>query len=90
MKCSQHVLRIFAYAPIGRLVDKNLRKEHAMLSQAEAKTKVPFANRTGKRDKSDGLDQQYAKLKKELTLVQREIANLKNQLHQANESKGTC
>ncbi len=41
-------------APIGRLVDENLRKERAMLAQAETKTKVPFANRNGKPDKSDG------------------------------------
>ncbi len=32
-------------APIGRLVDENLRKERAMLAQAETKTKVPFASR---------------------------------------------
>ncbi len=32
-------------APIGRMVDENLRKERAMLAQAETKTKVPFANR---------------------------------------------
>ena len=35
-------------APIGRLVDEYLRKERAMLAQAETKTKVPFANRNGK------------------------------------------
>jgi hypothetical protein len=31
------------------------------------------------------LDPQSAKLKKELTLAQREISNLKNQLHQTKE-----
>jgi hypothetical protein len=51
-------------APIGRLVDENLRKERAMLARAETKTKVPFANRNGKPDKSDVLDPQFAKLKK--------------------------
>ncbi len=44
----------FNGAPICRLVDENLRKERAMLAQAETKTKVPFANRNGKPDKSDG------------------------------------
>jgi hypothetical protein len=72
---------------LGRLVDENLRKERAMLAQAETKTKVPFANRNGKPDKSDASDTQIAKIKKELTLAQREIANLKNQLHQAKENR---
>ncbi len=58
-----------------------------MLAQAETKTKVPFANRNGKPDKSDGSDTQIAKIKNELTLAQREIANLKNQLHQAKENR---
>ncbi len=73
-------------APIGRLEDDNLRKELAMLAQAETKTKVPFANRNGKQDKSDGSDTQVAKIKQELTLAQREIAKLKNQLHQTKEN----
>ncbi len=73
-------------APIGRLQDDNLRKERAMLAQAETKIKVPFANRNGKQDKSDGSDTQVAKIKKELTLAQREIAKLKNQLHQTKEN----
>jgi hypothetical protein len=73
-------------APISRLVDENLRKELAMLAQAETKTKVSLANRNGKPDKSDGLDLQFAKIKKEFTLAQRKIANLKNQLHQAKEN----
>ena len=50
-------------APIGCLVDENLRKERAMLAQAETKTKVPFANRIGKPDKSDGSDTHSAKVK---------------------------
>ena len=54
-----------------------------MLAQAEIKSKVPFGQRNGRPDKSDGLDQQFAKLKKKLTLAQREVLNLKNQLHQA-------
>ena len=57
-----------------------------MLAQAETKSKPPFGNRNGRPDKSDGLDPQFAKLKKELTLAQREISNLKNQLHQAKEN----
>ncbi len=57
-----------------------------MLAQAETKNKAPFGNRNGRPDKSYGLDPQFAKLKKELTLVQREISNLKNQLHQAKEN----
>ena len=47
---------------------------------------APFGNRNGRPDKSDGLDPQFAKLKKELTLAHREISNLKNQLHQAKEN----
>jgi hypothetical protein len=57
-----------------------------MLAAAEARGKVPFANRNGKPDISDGSDLQVAKLKKELTLAKRQIANLKNQLHQAKEN----
>ncbi len=73
-------------APICRLVDENLRKEPAMLAQAETKTKEPFANSNGKPDKSDCSDTQVAKIEKELTLTQTEIAKLKNQLHQAKEN----
>jgi hypothetical protein len=57
-----------------------------MLAQAETKGKVPFGSRNGRPDKSYGLDTQFAKLKKELTLAHREISNLKNQLHQAKEN----
>ncbi len=57
-----------------------------MLAQAEAKGKVPFANSNGKPDISDSSDTQVAKLKKELTIAQRQIAILKNQLHQAKEN----
>jgi hypothetical protein len=57
-----------------------------MLAQTESKSKAPFGNHNGRLDKSDGLDQQFAKLKKELTLAQREILNLKNQLYQAKEN----
>jgi hypothetical protein len=49
-------------------------------------TKVPFANWNGKPDKSNGSDTQVAKIKKELTYAQREIAILKIQLHQAKEN----
>ncbi len=68
-------------APIGRLIDEGMRKERAMLAQSwpqtETKNKMPFGNRNGRLDK---------KLKKELTLAQREISNLKNQLQQAKEN----
>ncbi len=57
-----------------------------MLAQDETKSKAPFGNRNGRPDKSNGLDQQFAKLKKELTLAQIEISNLKNQIHQAKEN----
>jgi hypothetical protein len=57
-----------------------------MLAQAETKTNVPFANSNGKPDKSDGSDAQIAKFKKDLTLAHKEIAKLKNQLHQAKEN----
>jgi hypothetical protein len=73
-------------APVGRLLDESMRQERAMLAQAETKRKVPFGQRNGRPDKSHGLDPQFAKLKKELTLAQREISNLKNQLHQAKEN----
>ena len=53
-----------------------------MLAQAETKSKAPFGNSNGRMDKSDGLDPQFAKLKKELTLAQGEISNLKNQHHE--------
>jgi hypothetical protein len=52
-----------------------------MLAQAETRRKEPFGNHNGRPDKFDGLDPQFAGLKKELTLAQREISNLKNQLH---------
>jgi hypothetical protein len=73
-------------APFGRLLDEGMRQERAMLAQAETKSKVPFGQRNGRPDKSDGLDPQFAKLEKELTRAQREILNLKNQLHQAQEN----
>ncbi len=43
-------------------------------------------NHNGRPDKSDCSDPQIAMLRKKLTLAQREIANLKNQLHQAKEN----
>jgi hypothetical protein len=73
-------------APIGRLLDEGMRKERAMLTQAETKSKMPFGNRNVRPDKSDGSDPQFAKLKKDLTLAQGKIANLMNQLHQAKEN----
>ncbi len=73
-------------APVGRLLDEGMRQERAMLAKAETKSKVPFGQRNGRPDKSDSLDPQFAKLKKELTLAQREISNLKNQLYQAKEN----
>ncbi len=63
------------------MIDEGMRKERAMQAQAEPKNKVPFANRNGRLNHSDGTDSQAAKLKKDLTLAQREIAKLKNQLH---------
>ncbi len=53
----------FNGAPIGSLVDDNLRREHAMLAQAETKTKVPFADRIGKPDRSDSSYPQFAKIR---------------------------
>ncbi len=72
--------------PIGRLIDEGMRKERAMLASAEPKSKVPCANRNGRPNNSEGTDSQAAKLKKDLTLAQREVAKLKNQLHQAKEN----
>ncbi len=71
--------------PIGGLIDEGMRKKRAV-AQAEPKSKVPFANRNGRPNNSDCTDSQVAKLKKALTLAQREIAKLKNQLHQAKEN----
>jgi hypothetical protein len=44
-----------------------------MLAQTETKSKAPFGNRNGRTDKSNGLDPQFAKLKKDLSLALREI-----------------
>ncbi len=63
-----------------------MRQELVLLAQAETKSKMPFGQRNGRPDTSDGLDPQLAELKKELTLAQRERSNLKNQLHQAKEN----
>jgi hypothetical protein len=49
-----------------------------MLAQTETKSKVPLGNRNGRQDKSDGSEPHLAKLKKEITLAQREMSNLKN------------
>ncbi len=56
-------------APIRRLIDEGMRKERSMLAHTETKSKVPFGNRNGRQDKSNGSDPQFAKLKKELTLA---------------------
>ncbi len=79
-------------APISRLVDENLRKECAMLAQAETITKVPFANRNGVPDKSDGSDTQVAKINKDLTLVRREKlrGSRITTSSQREEGKRTC
>jgi hypothetical protein len=71
-------------APIGCLVDKNMYKERAMLAQADT-TQVLLADSNGKSGKSDSSDA-HAKIKKELTFAQKEIAKLKNQLHQAKDN----
>ncbi len=55
--------------------------------KARPKARRPLAiTMVDRLDKSDGLDPQFAKLRKELTLAQREISNLKNQLHQAKQN----
>jgi hypothetical protein len=80
-------------APVGRTLDEGMRQERAMQAQTETKSKASFGNRNdhGRTDKSDGLDPQFAKLKKKLFLALREISNLKNQLHQEGEHReGTC
>jgi hypothetical protein len=60
----------------------------SMQAQTETKSKASFGNRNdhGRKDKSDGLDQQFTKLKKDISLALREISNLKNQLHKAKEN----
>ncbi len=56
-------------APVGRVLDEGMRQERAMLAQTETKSKTPFGNRNGRTDKSDGLDPQFTKLKKDLSLA---------------------
>jgi hypothetical protein len=56
-------------APVGRVPDEGMRQERAMLAQTETKSKAPFGNRNGRTDKSDGLDPQSVKLKKDLSLA---------------------
>jgi hypothetical protein len=73
-------------APVGRVLDEGMRQERAMLAQTEAKSKASFGNRNGRTDKSNGLDPQFAKLKKDKSLALREISNLKNQINQAKEN----
>ncbi len=51
-------------APVGHVLDEGMQQESAMLAQTETKSKAPFGNRNGRTDKSDGLDPQFAKLKK--------------------------
>ena len=63
-----------------------MRRERAMLAQTETKSKAPFGNHNDRSDKSYGLDPQFVKLKKDLSLALPEISNLKNQLHQAKEN----
>ncbi len=58
-----------------------------MLAQTETKSKASLGNRNGRTDhKSYGLDLQFTKLTKDLSLALREVSNLKNQLHQAKEN----
>ncbi len=59
-----------------------------MQAQTETKSKASFGNSNnhGRTDKPDGLDLQFTKLKKDLSLALRQISNLKNQLHQAKEN----
>jgi hypothetical protein len=73
-------------AKLNSATQNAIRYAREMLAQAETKTKVQFANRNGKKDKSDGSDTQVAKVKKDLTLQQREIAKLKNPLHQVKKN----
>ncbi len=51
------------------------------------KARGNLATANGRTGKSDGLDPQFNKLKKDLSLALREISNLKNQLHQAKETR---
>ena len=46
----------FNGAPVGRVLDKGMLQERAMLAQTETKSKAPFGNRNGRTDKSDGLE----------------------------------
>ncbi len=67
-------------APIGTLVDENMRKERAVLAQVDTKTQLPLADRNGKPGKSDCVDVQVVKIKKELTFAQKVSAKLENKL----------
>jgi hypothetical protein len=73
-------------ALVGRLLDEGMRQEHAMLAQAETKSKMQFGQRNGRPDQSDGLDPHFAKLKKELTLAHSEISNLRTNYNKPRRS----
>ncbi len=83
--CLEKICSIIG-TPIRRLIEENMRKERAVLAQTETKSNVPFGNRNGRLDESNGSDPQFAKLKKELNLAQREISKLKIQPHQAKKN----
>ncbi len=57
-----------------------------MLDQTETKSKAPFGIHNDRLDRLNGLGLQFAKLKKELTLVQTDSSNLKNQPHKAKDN----
>jgi hypothetical protein len=63
-----------------------MRKELAVLAQADTKAKVPLSHRIGKQDWSNSYHGPVPNLKKELTAAQQELGELKNQLHQSKEN----
>ncbi len=69
--------------PLGRW---KLAQGACNVDSSEDQNQVPFANRNGELDKSNGSDTKVTRIKKEVTLSQREIAKRKNQLHQAKEN----
>jgi hypothetical protein len=62
-----------------------------MLAQADTKSKGPFGNRNGRPDKSDGLDPQFAKLKKANSCTERNIKSQEPTTpSQVEHREGTC
>ncbi len=61
-----------------------------MLAQTETKSKASLGNRNGQTDKSDGLDPQHAKLKKDLSTSRDFKSQEPTKPSQGEHREGTC